>query len=156
MKRKYTKELLEEVAAVSTSVSEMMRRMGFKTYSGASSSLIRSKLRVFGIDTSHFVGHRTGVGRPPSHKKPPELILVKRKARREDTHRLRRALLESGVPHICSRCGLPPMWEGASLTLQIDHVNGDSLDCRRENLRFVCPNCHTQLATWGYKSDQVR
>jgi hypothetical protein len=35
------------------------------------------------------------------------------------------------------------------LTFQIDHVNGDRMDNRFENLKVICPNCHTQTKTWG-------
>ncbi|WP_433171085.1 HNH endonuclease [Actinoallomurus sp. CA-150999] len=35
------------------------------------------------------------------------------------------------------------------LRLQVEHINGDRLDCRAENLCFLCPNCHTQTATYA-------
>jgi hypothetical protein len=65
-----------------------------------------------------------------------------------DPKTIRRALLAVGVPHICAHCGCEPEWRGEPLTLVIDHINGDYTDNRRENLRFLCPNCHSQTSTW--------
>lgn len=41
------------------------------------------------------------------------------------------------------------MWNGKVLQLILDHVNGNSNDSHPENLRFVCPNCDSQLPTRG-------
>nr|WP_233435863.1 MULTISPECIES: HNH endonuclease [Streptomyces] len=35
------------------------------------------------------------------------------------------------------------------LVLEIDHINGDRLDNRRENLRYLCPSCHSQTQTFS-------
>ena len=40
-------------------------------------------------------------------------------------------------------------WMNQQLTLQLDHINGISDDNRKENLRFLCPNCHSQTKTFG-------
>ncbi len=66
----------------------------------------------------------------------------------------KKRIIASGIlgPEKCSKCGLGTEWQGEPITLQLDHINGDSKDHRRENLRILCPNCHTQTDTWGTKS----
>jgi len=43
----------------------------------------------------------------------------------------------------------PLMWNGKPLTPILDHANGNNSDNRVKNLRFLCPNCDSQLATRG-------
>ncbi|BDY27215.1 HNH endonuclease [Mycolicibacterium mageritense] len=50
----------------------------------------------------------------------------------------------------CAICGGDTTWQGLSLALVLDHIDGDPTNNRRENLRLVCPNCDSQLPT--YKS----
>ena len=40
------------------------------------------------------------------------------------------------------------MWCGKEITLELDHINGDNRDHRVQNLRLLCPNCHSQTDTW--------
>jgi predicted RNA-binding Zn-ribbon protein involved in translation (DUF1610 family) len=62
---------------------------------------------------------------------------------------LRRALVEIGVPYQCAACGVSGDWNGLPLILHVDHVNGNYLDSRPENVRFLCPHCHSQTASWA-------
>lgn len=48
----------------------------------------------------------------------------------------------------CSMCPVGITWEGKPLVLVLDHINGNSSDNSVENLRFVCPNCDSQLPTY--------
>lgn len=52
----------------------------------------------------------------------------------------------------CAICGNIGEWNGVSLTLQIDHINGIRNDNRKENLRWLCPNCHSQTDTYCGKN----
>lgn len=50
--------------------------------------------------------------------------------------------------YCCSECNLSE-WNHKPLTLQLDHIDGNPDNCRVNNLRFLCPNCHSQTPTWG-------
>lgn len=51
----------------------------------------------------------------------------------------------------CSCCSIGPIWNKKRLVLQLDHIDGDSDNNHRKNLRLMCPNCHTQTDTFGAK-----
>jgi len=81
-------------------------------------------------------------------KTPIQNILVEgSKYSRPD---LKRRLLEENLlENRCSVCGLMPEWEGMSLVMILDHINGISNDNRLSNLRFICPNCNSQTKTFS-------
>lgn len=145
----YTKKILEEAVSKSKSMAGVLRILGYERPSGSSHKHIKDKIRKMGIDTSHFTGqaHRKGGG--ALNRKHWREILVKREppSLKTGTNLIRRALLESGRDHKCSSCGQGTEWNGKEITLQIDHINGDYLDDRPTNLRFLCPNCHSQTET---------
>ncbi|MFB7367579.1 HNH endonuclease [Streptomyces hydrogenans] len=131
----------------STSLSGALRLLG-RTDSRQTRELFRRWTAEEGLATTHFLGqaHQRGKSGPT---KPAAEILVQHDGRhRTRTHLLRRALREVGIPEKCAECGTGPTWLGDPMTLEVDHVNGDWSDDRRENLRLLCPNCHAVTDTW--------
>lgn len=149
MGRKYTKDVLAPAVAGSRSIAGVVRYLGLHSKSGAVWSSLKRYILEYGLDTGHFSGlaHAKGVS-SPRRRTPQEILVVRDQAYRQTAVRLRRALLAIGVAHECAICGLPPQWQGQELVLEVDHVNGDWNDCRQENLRFLCPNCHAQTDTY--------
>lgn len=68
----------------------------------------------------------------------------------------KRIIRDTLLQYNCSSCGLDPLWNGKMLSLQLDHINGINNDHRLENLRFLCPNCHTQQDTYAAKNIRKR
>lgn len=58
------------------------------------------------------------------------------------------------IEYKCSFCGNIGEWNGSKLVLQLDHINGINNDNRLENLRFLCPNCHSQTKTYSGKNNK--
>ena len=150
---KYTYELLTEAAAKSVSIVGVLRYLEIP-WSGGMHAHISRRLKAFGIDTSHFRRVAPNRGLPSPRRLTPREILVVRPpgSPRQKPGTLRRSLLEAGVQYLCSKCGVESEWQDEPLTLHVDHINGDWLDNRCGNLRFLCPNCHSQTSNFAGRS----
>ncbi len=47
----------------------------------------------------------------------------------------------------CECCSLE-LWLGKPITLELEHIDADRKNNTRENLKLLCPNCHSQTPTW--------
>jgi HNH endonuclease len=90
---------------------------------------------------------RSGRVRPRPPRWSVDDVLTRAKSR----HTVKRRLLEAGIlENVCDECGISD-WRGKPLSIQLDHRNGIRDDHRLENLRMLCPNCHSQTETFAGK-----
>ena len=145
--RSWTDEQLAEAVRASRTISEVLEKLGLVPRGQNYKTFHRHRERLQ-LDTSHFLGmaHLRGKLRP-AISVPLEAILVQNSTYK-NVSRLAIRLVRGGLlGWSCSKCGIHE-WRGKKLRLQLDHKNGDRCDNRRENLRFLCPNCHSQTETY--------
>lgn len=70
--------------------------------------------------------------------------------------RLKKRLIDKGIlEYECDKCQIKN-WLGGEITLQLDHINGINNDNRIENLRLLCPNCHSQTKTYAGRNTRKK
>lgn len=145
--RRFTEAQLREAVANSRSFRQTLLALGIKA-EGGNYRTVRRDISKLGLSTQHFSGQgwRRAHTEPVRPAKPLTAILVKDSS--ASTSHVRKRLLTAGLlaPR-CAVCGLSK-WRGRPLTLELDHINGVNNDHRLENLRLVCPNCHSQTDTF--------
>lgn len=137
----------------SRSITHVLKRLGLDD-SGAVRARVSREVERHDLSTEHFTGQAHCRGVPSPYRKTASEILQPpgTGVNRTPTKHLRRALDDLGTPRVCEECGVDETWQGGRLVLEIDHINGNRLDNRRENLRYLCPSCHSQTATFANRS----
>jgi hypothetical protein len=146
---KYDKDLLERFVIESLSIADVCRKLEIRPIGGNYKSL-KKYFNIYNIDISHFTGRAWNTGdkfRSFNKKYPIEDILVENSTY-TNTHKLKKRLIDEGLKiYECEECGIEN-WNDKPISLHLDHKNGDNLDNRLENLRILCPNCHSQTSTY--------
>lgn len=105
---------------------------------GVSAGRVSLLIKLKNIPIDHF---------QPSSYRPKSVSKIFVIGKKRSSVVRRRIIKDGLLPYKCLKCGLTDRWNGEPLTLDLDHINGNRADNRLENLRFLCPNCHTQTPT---------
>lgn len=145
----YTETDFIEAVRSSLTMAQVLRVLGLKA-TGGNYTTAKVKIKKLQLDTTHWTGqgHMKGGTHKRSKKIPLTAILVENSLY-SNTQSLKVQLVREGfLAYQCKVCGLTE-WLGAPLSLQLDHINGSHDDNRIDNLRLLCPNCHSQTPTFA-------
>jgi Zn finger protein HypA/HybF involved in hydrogenase expression len=146
-KRKYSDQDFVEAVKNNISIRGVLESLGLAT-AGGSYKLFHKRVKTLNLSLSHFTGqgHLKGKTHDWNPKFPLEEVLVENSNYSIASLR-KRLIKEKLLENKCNRCGLSE-WMEEKLSLHLDHINGYNTDNRLENLRFLCPNCHSQTPTY--------
>lgn len=145
-KRTWTINQLKIAVKESASFRQALKKLGLRE-AGGNYFQLQKYIKELKIDITHFKGKGwnkglLGIGKP---RVPLKEILVKNS--NFQSYKLKKRLFSAGLKNPqCEICKWAISVDGR-LPLELDHINGDVHDNRLENLRILCPNCHSIQST---------
>lgn len=147
-KLSYTIEQVKAAALQAMCMSDMCKLLGLIVH-GANYSTINKIIEAEQIDISHFDVKAT-YNRNKLVRTHDNVFCIHSTCPRAQLNYYAKRF--SIMEYRCRLCGIVDEYNGLPLSLQLDHINGVADDNRLENLRWLCPNCHSQTATYGGKN----
>lgn len=148
-----TDEQFVELIKNSTNISEVLFKLGYSVKGNSwGFSQIRRRMDDLNIPMSSFKGKSAAIEKNKQSSLTAEMLF--KENCKHNRNCLRRFIIKNNLlPYRCAICGALE-WNGKTLSLELDHINGINNDNRLENLRFLCPNCHSQTTTYGSRNQQ--
>lgn len=138
-------EQLKPLIDNSKSKAEILEKMGVTLKAGNYRTLKRY-FDKYNIDNDLYKGNPK---RNANRVKYSDSEVFCENSQYNSAHLKNRILSSNLLEYKCVGCGNTGGWNGKKLVLQIDHINGINTDNRINNLRFMCPNCHSQTETFS-------
>lgn len=154
-KHKYTREELLKAVELSGSIRQVLGILNLNVNS-SSYTTIKYNLERYHISVDHFKGQAWAGGKKPYNELTKEEFITKYlKIGKEKTssHTLKLRLYKYNLKkEECEECEVKKKWNGKPISLHLDHINGNNKDNRLDNLKILCPNCHSQTPTYAGKN----
>lgn len=145
--RKWTDQELIEAVKNSKTKTEVLKKLNLDSRNSGNFQTINIYIEKLHIDTSHFVG---SLSTKSFKMRKLSEILIENSDYLHTSNLKERLIRENILPNKCHHvsCNIITTWCDKLLHLHLDHINGIHTDNRLENLRLLCPNCHSQTETY--------
>ena len=146
----WTDEQLIEAVKTSNKMKDVVKKLGL-TVLGRNYTTINKYIKKLALDTSHFLTRKdlANAARKHLNKLSTNDLFAVNDIDRQHIKRV--IIKEKLIDYKCNVCGITD-WNGRKLSLHLDHINGINNDNRLDNLRFLCPNCHSLTDTYCAKN----
>lgn len=154
-KRRWTDNELIEAVENSTSYRAVIVKLRLVP-AGGNYVQVQNRIRDLGLETAHFSGMQWNKGKTYHTKKRATLEVLLRENSRVQSYKLKNRLFEAGIKQRkCELCDWAQRSVDGRIPLELDHINGNRNDNRLNNLRILCPNCHSLQITHRGKNKKV-
>lgn len=150
----FSVEEVKKIVLESCSIAEVIRKLGYETIQGDNYKTLKRYFKKHNIDISHFAFSYAYIKGNPKWVNPEDILINPCPTTRNIVRKfiLRNNILE----YKCSFCGNNGNWIGKTLSLELDHIDGNEENSEISNLRWLCPNCHAITDTFGGKNVRIR
>jgi hypothetical protein len=149
-KRKgWTDDILRNAVANSFNLESVVKEIGLRN-TGGNRKNRRKHIAELQLNTNHFSLEKQYTVIKiyiQKHKLTHEELFCENSLAKRET--VKKELIKLGVKYECAICGQGSEHNAKRLVLPLDHINGIRNDNRITNLRFLCPNCHSQTETFA-------
>ena len=141
--KQLSREQLVQLVNESHSFYELAEKIGYAKQGGSTQTSLKQAVKELEIDVSHFTGRAWNKGNYDYSS------FTKGSIKKNGKTTLKPLIALRGRQCECCKA---TEWMGQAINLEIHHIDGDRSNNELDNLKLLCPNCHSYTETFCHKS----